>query len=100
MFASLRRWTGGEMPDEEPPIALTVEALRVAGVDFGLLSARQGPLGTLISNDEVAACVTASTPAGCSPWPDSATRGRGLARAPRSRAAGATPSATAATTTR
>ncbi len=45
MFASLRRWTGGELPDEEPPIALTVEALRVAGVDFGLLSAPAGSPG-------------------------------------------------------
>ncbi len=60
MFASLRRWTGGQIPDSEPPIAATVEAMDAAGVDIALLTAWYGPgVGALISNDEVAAWVDA-----------------------------------------
>jgi uncharacterized protein len=55
MFASLRRWTGGAIPDDELPIAMTVEAMDAAGVDFGLLTAWHSPReGAMISNDEVA----------------------------------------------
>ncbi|CDO91029.1 amidohydrolase [Mycobacterium triplex] len=55
MLASLRRWTGGSMPDAEIPIEATVAAMDAADVDFGLLSAWYGPNGQdLVSNDEVA----------------------------------------------
>ena len=57
MFASLRRWTGGQIPDEPPPIGVTVEAMDAAGVGQGLLSAWHGPEGVLIGNDEVAGWV-------------------------------------------
>ena len=58
MFASLRRWTGDALPQEEPPIDATVAAMERGGVEFGLLSAWHGPKeGALISNDEVAAWV-------------------------------------------
>lgn len=60
MLASLRRWTGGAMPDEEIPIEATVSAMDAAGVAFGLLSAWRGPNGMdLVSNDEVAGWVRA-----------------------------------------
>jgi uncharacterized protein len=60
MFASLRRWTGAEVPGQQPDIAMTVEAMDAARVDFGLLSAWTAPnQPALISNDEVAAWVTA-----------------------------------------
>lgn len=64
MLASLRRWTGGAMPDgqipEEIPIEATVAAMDAAGVEFGLLSAWRGPNGMdLVSNDEVADWVRA-----------------------------------------
>jgi uncharacterized protein len=59
MFASLRRWTGADVPAEQPEIAVTVGAMDAASVDFGLLSAwtapRQAPL---ISNEAVAAWVS------------------------------------------
>lgn len=58
MLASLRRWTGGAMPDDEIPIEATVSAMDAAGVDFGLLSAWRGPNGMdLVSNEEVAGWV-------------------------------------------
>ena len=58
MFASLRRWTGGEMPTDEIPLSATLEAMDAADVGFGLLSAWQAPhVGDLISNDEVAGWV-------------------------------------------
>jgi hypothetical protein len=59
MFASLRKWTGQQLPTAELPIDMTVEAMAQAGVDFGFLSAWHGPDGALISNDEVAAWVQA-----------------------------------------
>jgi predicted TIM-barrel fold metal-dependent hydrolase len=60
MFASLRRWTGQTIPDEEPGIDLTIAALDHAGVSFGLLSAWHAPReGALISNEEVAGWVAA-----------------------------------------
>jgi len=57
MFASLQRWTGWELPSEDPPIAMTIGAMDAAGVSQGLLSAWHAPEGVLISNDEVAAWV-------------------------------------------
>ncbi len=60
MFASLRRWTDGKIPDGEIPIETTIAAMDAAGVDFGLLSAWHSPReGAMISNDEVAAWVRA-----------------------------------------
>ncbi len=58
MLASLRRWTGAAMPQEELPIDLTVASMDSAGVDVGLLSAWRGPNGLdLVSNEEVAGWV-------------------------------------------
>lgn len=58
MFASLRRWRAGAIPEGEIPLSATVAALDEAGVSFGLLSAWHGPReGALISNDEVAGWV-------------------------------------------
>lgn len=55
MLASLQRWTGGQIPEHDIPIATTVAAMDDAGVDVGLLTAWRGPNGQdLISNDEVA----------------------------------------------
>jgi uncharacterized protein len=60
MLASLRRWTGGQIPDEELDIGMTVAAMDAAGVDFGLLSAWSAPhQPPLISNEEVAEWVAA-----------------------------------------
>jgi predicted TIM-barrel fold metal-dependent hydrolase len=60
MFASLRRWTGGAIPDDEIPIEATLGAMDHAGVAFGLLSAWSAPGGqSPISNDEVAGWVAA-----------------------------------------
>ncbi|MHB8531082.1 MAG: amidohydrolase family protein [Solirubrobacteraceae bacterium] len=61
MFSSLRRWTGGEVPAQEIPIASTVAAMDAAGVDLGLLTAWHSPReGALISNDEVAEWVASA----------------------------------------
>jgi uncharacterized protein len=59
MFESLRRWTGQEVPDQQPPIGVTVAAMDQAKVTFGLLSAWHSPEGVLIGNDEVAEWVRA-----------------------------------------
>jgi predicted TIM-barrel fold metal-dependent hydrolase len=60
MFASLRRWTGGAIPEDELPIETTLAAMDAAGVDFGLLTAWHSPReGAMISNDEVAGWVAA-----------------------------------------
>jgi hypothetical protein len=59
MFASLRRWTGGAIPEGELPIEATVAAMDAAGVDCGVLCAWHGPHGALISNEEVAGFVAA-----------------------------------------
>ncbi|OBK14023.1 amidohydrolase family protein [Mycobacterium asiaticum] len=54
MLASLRRWTGGSIPDTDIPIETTIQAMDAANVEFGLLSAWRGPHGQdLVSNDEV-----------------------------------------------
>jgi predicted TIM-barrel fold metal-dependent hydrolase len=57
MFESLRRWTGGQMPEGELPIDATIAAMDAGGVEFGLLSAWHSPEGVLISNDDVAGWV-------------------------------------------
>lgn len=58
MFASIRKWMGiDEIP--EVPIELTAQLLGAAGVDRALICAWEGPQGTLISNDQVAAWVQA-----------------------------------------
>src|SRR5918999_1996836 len=56
-LASLRRWLGDALPTEPLPLDATIAAMDAGGVDYGLLSAWHGPEGSLIGNDEVAACV-------------------------------------------
>jgi predicted TIM-barrel fold metal-dependent hydrolase len=53
-FASLRRWTKSEVPTQELPVASTIKAMDVAGVDVMLISAWAAPRNIMISNDEVA----------------------------------------------
>jgi predicted TIM-barrel fold metal-dependent hydrolase len=60
MFESLRRWTHGALPQGEPPIATTIDAMEAGGVDLAVLSAWVGPRGELISNDELASFVRAA----------------------------------------
>lgn len=57
MLASLRRWTGDEIPDAEIPLEATIASMDAGNVGFGLLSAWWGPQGELVSNDEVAGWV-------------------------------------------
>jgi len=64
MFESLRRWTRGEAGSRGPgamprdwPVAVTLAAMDEGGVTRSLISAWEGPRGSLISNDEVAAFV-------------------------------------------
>jgi hypothetical protein len=59
MFASLRRWTGADLPTEEIPIDATAAAMDAAGVQLALLSAWHAPGRPLIGNDEVAGWVGA-----------------------------------------
>ena len=59
MFESLRRWTGTAIPGQELPPAMTVALMDEAGVDRGLICAWYDATGPLISNDEVAAVVSA-----------------------------------------
>ncbi|MEO7328848.1 MAG: amidohydrolase family protein, partial [Minicystis sp.] len=58
MFDAIKRWTGAAIPEELPP-ELTLAALDAANVSRALICAWSGPEGALISNDEVAAIVTA-----------------------------------------
>lgn len=59
-FESLRRWTGLELPAEEPPIEITLAAMDEAGVELGMLTAWHAPGGRVpISNREVAGWVEA-----------------------------------------
>lgn len=60
MFESLRRWTKGTIPTEAPPVAATLHAMDVAGVERALVSAWVAPRNVLISNDEVAGFVAES----------------------------------------
>ena len=57
MFETARRWSGGQMPDGDLPLEVTIGSMDAAGVSVGLISAWHGPAGALISNDEVAAIV-------------------------------------------
>jgi len=57
MFESLRRWTGGALPEDEIAIDVTLAAMDAGGVSYGLLSAWHAPEGPLIGNDEVAGWV-------------------------------------------
>jgi predicted TIM-barrel fold metal-dependent hydrolase len=64
MFDSLRRWTRGEASSHglvagpDPwPVSVTLAAMDQGGVARCLLSAWEGPRGSLISNDEVAGFV-------------------------------------------
>ena len=62
MFESLRRWTRGDAMGKggmaEWPVALTIASMDAAGVTTSLISAWEGPRGSLISNDEVAGFVS------------------------------------------
>jgi len=67
MFDSLRRWTRGEATSRAPdgaageagdwPLSLTLASMDEAGITRSLVSAWEGPRGSLISNDEVAGFV-------------------------------------------
>ncbi|MEM9173522.1 MAG: amidohydrolase family protein [Pseudomonadota bacterium] len=57
MFASLRRWTHNTIPEQDIPVTTTLAAMDAANVDRALISAWEGPVGSLISNDEVAGFV-------------------------------------------
>src|SRR3712207_208198 len=58
MFASLRRWTGGQMATAQHlPVSGTRPAPRAGGDGRGGLNASGGPDGWLISNDDVAGFV-------------------------------------------
>ena len=61
MFESLRRWTRGDNSAlaaiTEWPVSVTLAAMDAGGVSLSLISAWEGPRGSLISNDEVAAFV-------------------------------------------
>lgn len=64
MFESLRRWTRGEIDSRVPvgdsaewPVSVTLAAMDEAGITRSLICAWEGPRGSLISNDEVAAFV-------------------------------------------
>jgi uncharacterized protein len=57
LFSPLRRWMGGQVPEEDLPLSRTIAAMDKGGVERGLICAWYGPDGPLISNDEVAAFV-------------------------------------------
>jgi len=57
IFASLRRWTGTDVPTEDLPVSATIAAMNAGGVDRALISAWQAPGRDMISNDEVAGFV-------------------------------------------
>jgi len=60
-LAPLLRWTqsGGSTIGQALPVEATVSAMDAAGVRTALLSAWHGPMGSLITNDEVAEVVRA-----------------------------------------
>lgn len=60
MLASLRRWTGDDIPTGQLPVAATLAALASAKIDLMLISAWYGPRNVLISNGEVAEFVAQS----------------------------------------
>lgn len=57
MFASLKRWNKSGAVNVDIPLEMTVEAMDQANVVKGFLCSWQSPLGPLISNEEVAACI-------------------------------------------
>lgn len=57
IFDSLRRWTRTPVPEEQLPLASTIEAMDAGGVSTALISAWVAPHETMISNDEVAGFV-------------------------------------------
>jgi uncharacterized protein len=61
MFSSLRRWTGGQIPSSAPPLSATLASMDEGGVALGVICAWHGPSGSLISNDEVAGWIAASS---------------------------------------
>lgn len=58
-LAPLKRWTGNNDAGD-PPLSFTLDGMDAGGVTHGILSAWVGPMGALISNDEVAGWVAAS----------------------------------------
>jgi hypothetical protein len=60
IFDPLRRWSPHDIPDEEVPVAATLQAMDEGGVARSLISAWVGPRGAMISNDEVASFVAQS----------------------------------------
>jgi len=57
MFASILRWLGLDAFPEQIPLAATLAAMDAGGVERALTCAWHGPMGELISNDEVAGFV-------------------------------------------
>lgn len=57
IFDSLRRWTKGQMPEGEVPVAATIAAMDRAGIARSLICAWEAPRNSMVSNDEVAAFV-------------------------------------------
>ena len=53
IFESLRRWTKGEVPQQQLPVSATISAMNEAGVTQALISAWVSPGNVMISNDEV-----------------------------------------------
>lgn len=60
IFASLRRWTKGAIPDGDVPVSATLAAMDAAGVERSLICAWYAPRNVMISNDEVAGFVAAA----------------------------------------
>ncbi|MEM7586105.1 MAG: amidohydrolase family protein, partial [Acidobacteriota bacterium] len=58
IFESLRRWSRGEIPTEQPPVASLVHMMDTANVSKSLISAWVAPRNVMISNDEVASFVS------------------------------------------
>ncbi|NMO02772.1 amidohydrolase [Gordonia sp. TBRC 11910] len=57
-LSTLARWTRQDIETAEFPIELTADVMAAGGVGRALLSAWEGPRGSLISNDEVAEALT------------------------------------------
>jgi predicted TIM-barrel fold metal-dependent hydrolase len=58
-LATLKRWTRNTY-DADLPLEATLGAMKLGEVDLGLISAWVGPMGELVSNDQVAAWVRES----------------------------------------
>lgn len=56
-LATLNRWTSQDAAAHLPTVASTLAAMDAADVEISLISAWHGPLGSLMSNEEVAAQV-------------------------------------------